>query len=461
MVSEHGAHAQPRRFRKTRVLTLVCLLAIVMAAVWEGMALFREAVQRRLDRQFDRALTMHPSLLPILARRGADLVHPPERGRYALLLASDSSQAALYLARGARLHGLEDAAWLPRSEAPLDLVEVPEELGHVLQAMPVALRTAAYWETLGETEYWVGHYGRSVQSFDTALRAGRANPEAERGLRLARECARAAAAIRQADPSQPAYLLMRQLPGGEHRHWVSLSGTPDGTQAPRFSVGQLRVALWSEGQPWRKLWQSAPLQDPRFAATSYDVARLFAADLNADGVPEIVVVARVHGASWDPTSLFMFKAEGNRLVPLLTADADEVLFIAPDDRGGRYTVSGDHAIGSELSHALQPRWTDYYAWRDGRWRLANADFPGRFDELDQQIQHALKDHPSDPELLIGAARIARYRRHPGEARRLLQDALGGLHRSEIDDVWWRTRARELGRVIRAELRGLPTAPAAQ
>lgn len=463
MLNKYGAYAQPRRLRKSRVVTLVCLLAAVMALVWGAMTLYGREMQRRLDREFDRALMKHPSMLPILARRGADLVHPPERGRFALLFASDSSQAELYLALGARLHGLDDAAWLPRTEAPLDMVEVPDDLGHVLRAMPIALRTAAFWETLGETEYRVGHYSQAVRAFETSLRAGRTNPEVDAGLRLAKDSARAVTSIRNSDPSQPAYLLVRELPGSVPRRWVALCGTPDASQAPHFSLSNVKLALWSESQHWRKLWQSPSLRDSRFDGTDYSAARLYLTDLTADGIPEVVVAARLHGASWQPSGVFVYHAETDRLVRDLTVASDEVLFIAPDDLGGRYTVSGDRAVGWDLSHAAQPRWIDYFGWREGRWQNVNADFPSRFEELDREIAAALAGHPLDPELLTYQAQIAEYRQQWTRAQQLYSRALKSVHQrlDDEDDAKLQRDLATLGRRIKSQMRKLPGAVAPQ
>lgn len=81
----------------------------------------------------------------------------------------------------------------------------------------------------------------------------------------------------------------------------------------------------------------------------------------------------------------------------------------------RYEIINDHAIGYDLAHYEQPRWTNIYAYKNGTYQLANGDFPDEFRSLYSEISKQLKAHPSDPELLKYLGILYEIRKQPKQA----------------------------------------------
>lgn len=85
------------------------------------------------------------------------------------------------------------------------------------------------------------------------------------------------------------------------------------------------------------------------------------------------------------------------------------IWIQDINHDGRCEIGTYHEIGETMDHASQPVWMDIYAYKNGKYQLADADFPSEFRGWPVQLKQALHAHPGDPDIL----------RHLGEAYAIL------------------------------------------
>src|SRR5207249_12157704 len=103
--------------------------------------------------------------------------------------------------------------------------------------------------------------------------------------------------------------------------------------------------------------------------------------------------------------------------------------------------------------AGQPRWGDIYAWKRGRYVLADEDFPGQFRGWERQLRGVLHCYPNDPEIHEYLGIVCEIEGRPRAALAAYRSALF-LYRSSStssDAAWFRSRLNAVGARI-AEVR---------
>ncbi len=87
------------------------------------------------------------------------------------------------------------------------------------------------------------------------------------------------------------------------------------------------------------------------------------------------------------------------MIPILNVDSSEPLQVRDIRHNGSLQVISRFEIGGdELSHAGMPRWSDIYAYKHGRYGVADSDYPECYRPWVEPLKAVLKSHPSDSEL---------------------------------------------------------------
>lgn len=122
--------------------------------------------------------------------------------------------------------------------------------------------------------------------------------------------------------------------------------------------------------------------------------------ISGDSTPLILTHSIFLGASWAPSRLSVFTLRSGKLVRLMQADGGEPLEITDLRHDGHWQVQATYEIGgSGMSHAEQPRWTDIYTYKIGRFVLSNEDYPDEFTHWLKDFKVTLHDYPGDKEIL--------------------------------------------------------------
>lgn len=185
-------------------------------------------------------------------------------------------------------------------------------------------------------------------------------------------------------------------------NWVLLTGerNPQSVgSTPPFdrSYDKLRLRLLQDNG--KELWSTA-FNDKEL---DYNESTLNLIDLDGDKKPEVVVFSVFYGASAQPVRFAPYKLIGSRLAPLGQLTCAEGFELTDLRHNGHLVACATRAIGAELAHAEQPRWTDYYVSDGGPYLCVDGNFASRYDSLYPYIQKLLKTHLHDVQLLAYSA----------------------------------------------------------
>lgn len=322
---------------------------------------------------------------------------------------------------------------------------------------------ATDWTGLARAQLGFDRYPEALASARQALALAPEDPAArETARRAERLCIRSR---RIASLLQGGYrpLRLRPVPvSGSRVLWAVLcaQGTGplpdlDSPAGPTWSEPRLAIFEEANGN-LRQVGALAPAGDPRFDGPVDEIC-LHVHDLTGDGVPEFTVATSFHGASWLPSHVSVFSWRRDGLVRLLGVNSSEPLWIADLNHDGRFEVGNRYEIGTTMCHAEQPRWTDIYAWKGGRYVLADGDFPEQYRALAQCVRQGLQAHPDDYELLKYEGILCEIERRPAAARTAYREAIhicaGELTGTSDQDV----RERLSGEVadLRRRMASLP------
>ena len=446
---------------KRRLLVRLALLGAILWLVQTVQLAVREQRRRELSRRLATALDEYEwKTVAALIRQGADPRTPGSNGSVALPWALE--QGDLLIAQRILLATGDDPLYVTRAFTPIptlaydplygvdDAVRTLERL--VRQPGP-ALPGA--WIGLAELRRRLGRYEESIEAYRTTVRLAPGRKEARQGLAQALAASAAACAIR---PRLPAGLeLMAVAPaetGADPSRWyAAYASVPDQQAEPR--IGRVVVALYRRNaEGYRQVGPAVRVGDPRFGEGGR-VAGAFPGDLTGDGVPDLAMEVANEGASWAPSSLTLLTVQNGRLKTLLIATGSAPLWLDDLDHNGSYEVRNEYEIGVSMSHALQPRWNDVYAFDGDRYQLANRRFPEAFREWPEILNKSLVDSPGDAEILVYLGRTYEILCREKEARAAYARAEEAL-RDELQgaDGEYEKQCRIRLREVRSRLRAL-------
>jgi tetratricopeptide (TPR) repeat protein len=324
---------------------------------------------------------------------------------------------------------------LPSRNASCSEVDAESAFAGILERYGLSARACL---GLARCQLRLGEYEEADASFSQALRLAPEDRVAEKEWRAASEVLNIFQTCNEVYsetlPDDQSVLRVGRL--GDFagaRWWVVLlvKAAPEADSENPYADPQLKLIQEVAGHDL-SAWQGPVKLHPVPNKREFRNADLFIADMTGDGEPEVAVCSYFMGASWRPANLDVFQRRGNRLVNVLSVASGEPAFWFEDlNHDGRLEIANPHQIGRDMSHAGQPWWTDLYAWKNGAFRLANADFPDEFRDADRLLRPLLRRYSGDFDLLkylgvtheifhrSGAA-LAAYRQavrrgdHPGD-----------------------------------------------
>jgi tetratricopeptide (TPR) repeat protein len=193
-------------------------------------------------------------------------------------------------------------------------------------------------------------------------------------------------------------------------HYVEENG-------PRHGIwNHIHLALYAESGPnLRAIWRSGVLNDTYHDLNEFNALQMFVCRLTGESAPQIVVHEIGLGGSWEPSHIDVFTWRQGRLVSILQVGGSMPLWVEDLKHDGRYEILNAYEIGATMYHAAQPRWSDIYAYRNGRYVQANRDFPEEFTHWLKDLPDTLRRFPNDEEILRFLGEAYEITGHPDRA----------------------------------------------
>lgn len=291
------------------------------------------------------------------------------------------------------------------------------------------------YQGLGRSFMLQGKYKEAVSAFNSISYR---SPSATRDFNLASSSLAASKAASKIIPKSLKVIRVAPYPiPGQKGIWAVLSGkwdidkktTPDMPYYMTFN--NLRIDLMKQiNGNFVSIWHESNLGSKGYTDGEFSDVQLCLADLTKDGQQEIIIPGVFLGASWMPSHMDIFTWRSGKMIKLLGLGGHDPIIIKDLNHDGKYEVMNDFAIGWSPCHAEQPRWVDVYAYKNGTYQLADADFPWIYRDLAREIRTVLRHFPDDWQLLKYQAIIYHIQRRPELARRYLAKALKQI-RSEL------------------------------
>ncbi len=251
-----------------------------------------------------------------------------------------------------------------------------------------------------EAERRLGHYDQAAALLRRAMKAAPADHRAEQDLARLQPLLDARAAIRKVLPATRTITRLRLYPVGGTRYWAVLHGRAGEKLEGLTQPSGMRLSLFTAPPSIRQVGPDIPLVDARRegVAQDYRGVECCAIDMTGDGVPELAVHELSYGGSWKPSQMEVYAWRNGRLARILQVQSSLPVCLEDIDHNGTYQVRNRYEIGGDMCHAEQPRWSDVYAYRNGRFVIANRSYPRAFAEWPDELRKKLRKYPGDPEI---------------------------------------------------------------
>lgn len=301
---------------------------------------------------------------------------------------------------------------------------------------------------LGEAQIQLGKYANAAQSFGEAAAMTKKNEKARWRKGEAERFAQIASFALKVLPKGESVVRVLYFPAAGKGSWLVLSAETiyaNDAMDYYYRAMHVRLSVFKESASQiRRVWRSDQIRysDSHgfYGELEFTDLQLYLIDLTGDGIPEVVVSGMCLGASWVPSHTEVFDWRKGRMVCLLRADSVLGLDLSDLNHDGKYEATTMYEVGVDMCHAEQPCWQDIYAYKDGRYVLADSDFPKEYSGFCKKLQRTLKRYPNDVELpkylgmsyeIQGQRRMAlRYYRLAEERQKALYDRL--LHDKQAD-----------------------------
>jgi tetratricopeptide (TPR) repeat protein len=318
--------------------------------------------------------------------------------------------------------------------------------------------SARAYAGLAECRLRLGKYAAADQAFRLALLWPPADSRARAGLLRADTLWRVYLAVRSLLPDSYKVIYLRPYPVVPGNClWAVLYGKGEEEDRQCKSV---HLALYAKsGRTYRAVWRSGVLKDTyhQFEQDYYFYGvQMFVCRLIGEDAPQIIVHEVSPGGSWEPSHIDVFTWRQGRLVNILQVGGSMPLWVEDLKRDGRYEIGNYYEIGVSMSHAEQPRWSDIYAYRNGRYVLANRDFPEAFTHWLTDLRDTLSRHPDDYAIWQHLGETYAITGHPDRALaayRRAERSCGSLLKRETDHDL-RVELKEMRRQMRQRVQAL-------
>lgn len=202
----------------------------------------------------------------------------------------------------------------------------------------------------------------------------------------------------------------------------------------------IAVAIFLNKNASRKLVTfvtgSNQCQQIQFTASRYlpEFQQIFVRDLTGDGKPELIYIESQYDSGGGRDFVQVFTWRNNQFVAIYK-QSDRLHSRFDDlDHDGKYEIESNTEIGDTMCHAAQPRWLDIYCFKNGRYILANNDFPQKFRDWPYKLLVSLKQYPQDGYLWRHLGKAYETQKHLKAALRAYKKAENIFTKSKDRDA---------------------------
>ncbi len=278
---------------------------------------------------------------------------------------------------------------------------------------------------LGECRLRQDRYVEADHAFRVALLLAPGNTAAITDLRQVTPLLRVSQAIsRQLSTGQKVFCVRAYPVDRDRQRWAVLYGQRVYDEADRYyDYHNVHLDLFAENDDeYHRIWQSGALHYVWQSCGEFNEIQMCIFPMSGNKIPEIFVHEVSFGLDCEPSHLDMFAWRQSRLSHILALDSSEPLVIEDLNHDHRYQVRNIYEIGTTMSHAEQPRWSDVYDYEHGRYVLADQRFPQEFAYWTHGLETLLKQYPKDYEILRYLALAYRIEGQLKPARRAYRQA---------------------------------------
>ena len=143
----------------------------------------------------------------------------------------------------------------------------------------------------------------------------------------------------------------------------------------------------------------------------------------AHGATLVILTQQIHGASWKPTQVDVYRYAEGKLRWTATAGSRGAPLLEDGDGDGNPELVTIKAVGLSLYTSHPPLWEETLEWSSTGWRRANPDFPQRYGRLLTLFAGEHDRKPHDPDLLLHLARALAAVKRDSDAVARAGDAL--------------------------------------
>jgi tetratricopeptide (TPR) repeat protein len=306
---------------------------------------------------------------------------------------------------------------------------------------------------LGRCQMRLGEYGPALRSFTRAKELWPTDMTTMLASREAQEALKISRAVAAQLPRNQKVVQLLRVPS-TRTMWAILSAEV-GNRGGFRPISDPHLLLFEKtASGCRKLWQSGVLcggnRDEELPGSWNEVA-LKVGDLTGDGVPKVAVWKMVAGGNWANTHLDLFTLRCRRLVKVTGFSSDGLIWIEDLNHDFRVEIGTCRLVGLDMLHWARPKWGDIYAWKSGRYVLADSDFSCEYHGVASELAATVPEYPHDPEVREYLGRAREVERRPRAALTAYRSALS-LYRSlygRDNEPWYQSKVGAIGARIAA------------
>jgi tetratricopeptide (TPR) repeat protein len=313
----------------------------------------------------------------------------------------------------------------------------PEEEEGILEFLMSRVLTseqlAPRYADLGVLQSCHGEYESALNSFDQALKLLPGCPEADEGRKHTRELMALAGKFSAQIPEGRVLVEADEFDGPDRRPmWAVLTARPRLGGIWHALYQDVHLSVLRDGSHGlRRVWASAELPDPRFDDHEGFIGlRQQVLDLGPDDAQGLALVTDSRGGDCSPSHVKVFQWRDGHMVEAFQVDSDYRLRVEDLNGDGLCEIINGYCIGRHMCHGKAPLWEDVYAYKGGRYTLANKDFPEEFAGRAHELRSTLGEFPDDPDIMRHLGIVHEIEGRPSEALAAYRDAIPG-YQSEI------------------------------
>lgn len=305
----------------------------------------------------------------------------------------------------------------------------PDLYDNVFNAFDAALRKdkrdVRAYVGLAICEERAGSPADAIQDYRTALELAPTNTRARQGLRRAELFVRIGKLVGRDIPKGQRVLQVAPIRTGRRTDWVVLAASPqdpddeDGRKSASLDLFTVRGRHVHRLSLVRLI--AEPGADDEFVDPDFTDLFLRVANVDGTGTETACVFGNVQSPPFlEPIQLDLFKPLRGSLRRTFEYTSDWPIWVQDINHDGRCEIGVYDEIGEMIYEVEEPRWMDIYAFRGGRYRLSDKEFPAAYRLMPQALRQVLHHHPFNGDIweyLGKAYDIEREHRRAREAYR--------------------------------------------